>query len=390
MSWVAYVTPMPFPWGQAGSRRIYGVARAMAISGTRVVVASGESEPSAPKVLETFSGGGEIVYQGVGESPAAGATPIQKAIRVFGTWGRRTAEWLEKQPQKPSHVIVYGGGTPYMLRLLSWCRKNDVKLIADVVEWYDPRQLTGGRFGPFNISAKIALRLLYPKCDGVIAISKLLSDYYKDRGCHVITVPPIVDVLSFKSDVCVVNEGGPLRLVYAGTPGNKDSLGEVIAAISELDPAGDLLELIILGPSEEIVRSMSPSGVLPKGVNVVGKVHQSEVGVFVRSADFSVLLREPARFSNAGFPTKFVESLANGVPVIANITSDLGEYLHDMEEGLICEAPSSLAFASVLRRALAVSRKDMHEMRGRARSRALYSFDSGIYADRVSSFLRAL
>ena len=34
-------------------------------------------------------------------------------------------------------LILYHGYTPFVIRLLKWCRKNRVPLIADVVEWYD-------------------------------------------------------------------------------------------------------------------------------------------------------------------------------------------------------------------------------------------------------------
>lgn len=391
MSWIAYVGPFPFPWGQAGSRRMYGVARSLAAAGHTVVVGSGDSEPRSEVLLERTEHQGSIRYIGLGESPAADASIVEKTIRIFWFWGLRTVEWLDAQPVKPSHIIVYGGSAPYMLRLLPWCRKNGVRIIADVVEWYDPRQMTGGVLGPFNISAKIALRYLYPKCDGIVAISSLLANHYGSLGCPVIRVPPTLDVYgSVPGDRGSSDDPDTLTLVYAGTPGKKDLLGNVIAGVARVDPLGSRLKLLVIGPSIEQVRGLLAGQEIPPAVHVLGKVAQSEVTQYVRASDFSVLLREPQYFANAGFPTKFVESMACGVPVIANLTSDLGLYLHDGVEGLVCKDHSVDAFSVALGKALNLSVEQLVAMRVAARQQAERSFDSSVYSESLSAFMERI
>ena len=83
----------------------------------------------------------------------------------------------------------------------------------------------------------------------------------------------------------------------------------------------------------------------------------------VRAADFTVLLRPDARFAHAGFPTKLVESLSLGVPVLANVTSDISEYVRDGREGILLAGPTREAFAAGLRRALAIGRPARLAMR---------------------------
>ena len=53
----------------------------------------------------------------------------------------------------------------------------------------------------------------------------------------------------------------------------------------------------------------------------------------VKGADFTIFVREDTRVNNAGFPTKFAESISCGVPVITNKTSNLSDYLRDGENG---------------------------------------------------------
>jgi hypothetical protein len=57
--------------------------------------------------------------------------------------------WLEAMKEKPDYIIVYGGFYRYANKILKYCKKNNIKIIFDVVEWYEPAQMLGGRFGFF-------------------------------------------------------------------------------------------------------------------------------------------------------------------------------------------------------------------------------------------------
>jgi glycosyltransferase involved in cell wall biosynthesis len=390
-NWIAYVGPFPFPWGQAGSRRMCGVARSLAESGNRIVIGGGDSLPVAETDLNEGEVDGRVRYLGLGESPGESTSLIKKSIHIFWSWGAKTVAWLDSQEIKPSHVFVYGGSAQYMLRLLPWCKRHGIPLIADVVEWYDPRQMSGGVLGPFNLSAKFALRFLYPRCDGVVAISQLLADYYEAKGCPVVRVPPTVDITRIDiggrdPSLC----DGRMRLIYAGTPGKKDLLGNIIKAAASVDPLGARLKLLVMGPTLKEVKQMMGGAELPVCAEVLGRVDQSLIADYIRSSDFSVLLREPLRFANAGFPTKFVESISNGTPVMANLTSDLGLYLHDGIEGLVCVDCSTEALIAVLNRALLLSPVELGAMRLAARDQAERSFDFRVYGKPLSDFLERI
>lgn len=107
--WIAYVGPFPFPSGMAGSRRMLGVALSFADAGIRVVVGSGEPSPRQITPLDKVEPSASVGYIGLDESPAKGASVMQKAVRVFWSWGTRTVAWLDAQPAKPDCVVVYGG-----------------------------------------------------------------------------------------------------------------------------------------------------------------------------------------------------------------------------------------------------------------------------------------
>lgn len=387
--WVAYIGHFLFPWGQAASRRVYGNARSLTRAGYNVVVASGSVLPTSITPLECLDGEGSLAHIGLGTCPNQNDKQWQKALKLLFTDSQSTIDWLEAQPRKPSHIILYGGYTPYLLRLLPWCRRHHIPLIADVVEWYQPEH-HGGTFGLTNINSSIAMRYLFHKCDGIIAISSYLADYFGKSGCPILRVPPTLDLSSpLATTDARRGEDRPLTLIYAGSPGKKDLLAHVVRGIELADPQGRQIRLLVLGPDSTQVRSLLGGGALPAFVQVLGKIEQTEVAQLYQEADFSVLLREPLRFAQAGFPTKFVESLANGTPVIANITSDLGEYLDDGSEGLVSSDHSPQAFAQAVGRALALSPGERSEMRQKARFQAERSFDFRNYSNLFASFLES-
>ena len=74
----------------------------------------------------------------------------------------------------------------------------------------------------------------------------------------------------------------------------------------------------------------------------------------VAASDFTILLRPVSRFSLAGFPTKLAESMACGVPIIGNLTSNIGDYVHKGVEGVLVANETPEAFAEGLLRARAL------------------------------------
>ncbi|WP_018787764.1 glycosyltransferase [Micromonospora sp. CNB394] len=388
--WVACVGPIAFPWGEPGSRRVFGLVASLAAAGRNVVVASGDPGPRLPVPLHV-DGAGSVCHVGLGEAPPSGAGPLRASARMFLTWGRRTVRWLDEQPTKPSHVLLHGGQAQYAHRLLRWCHRNGVPLVADVVDWYNGRYVRGGVLGPLNISMQTALRHHYPRCDAVIAISSLLERHYLSRVGAVIRIPPTTDVQHTPVGPPRTCRGPALTLVYAGSPGrnNKDLLATVMTAVGKANSADVRVELRIIGPSADEVRSMA-GGQVPEGVRVMGRMAQRQVPAALREADFTVLLRRPERASDAGFSTKFCESLANGVPVLANLTSDMGSYLRDGVEGLVCPDYSVTGLMRTVQRAARLTDRDLTMMRLAAREQALKSFDYRMYADSLDAFFDAV
>lgn len=381
--------PFSFPDGGAAARRILGNALSLRAAGYDVLIGSGQLPRAGPEV-HMYQ---DIPVFSTGERTAENYPTLIKHVLYF-TSGKKTLAWLDSLNPRPVAVILYSGYSPYLLRLLPWCQRNRIPLIFDAVEWYDPSHVPGGALSPYRWNIELAMRHLNIKARNVLAISSFLQRYYLTRGCTVLRVPPTLDTQSIKPRLGSLT-GPRITIGYTGTPGRKDLFDSYIEGILRVDPEGKRLRLRVAGLSKEEVMvcpAIRQRGytIIPTCIEAIGKVPHATALDLIRDADYSVLLRPPLRYAQAGFPTKVVESLALGTPVICNLTSDLGDYIHDCIEGIVCDDWSVESFTVALDRALSISVEEYQRMRVAARSRAEESFDYRRHSGRLAEYIEGL
>lgn len=385
--WIAYVGPVDFPEGGAAARRILGNARALVSAGYDVVIISGQRPAPGCEIFDVAPG---IRCVSVNERDAE---HLPKAVRYmrYALMGARSRRWLDSRTCLPAAVILYSGYSPYLMQFMGWARRRSVALLFDAVEWYASPTLPAFMISPYLWNTEFAMRVLIPQLDGVVAISRALECYYRARGVPVGRVPPLFDPVEILPSVSEPVAGAPLKLVYSGSPGRKDLIDMVIEAVIRRDAGTGCLRLEIVGLSEEELRSRAPlrkrDGVIPDCLVAHGRVSHARSMELVGRADFTVFLRHVDRVSTNGFPTKFVESLALGTPVITNITSDLAEHLHDGQTGLVCQEPTPSGLAVALDRALELDACVRNAMRQAARAEAERAFSYGAYVETLGGLI---
>lgn len=387
---VVYVGPMYFPNGGAGARRILGNALSFISAGYEVLIGSGQLPENGVEIMD---------YQGIkvyslGERIAENKPVLLKHLTYSGM-GIRTIQWLKTLNPKPDAIVLYSGDFPYLIRLIPWCRSEKIPLIYEACEWFDPVNVPGGRFSPYMLNHEITMRFLVQRVRNVLSISSFLDLHYRQRGCETVVIPPTIDSQRFLPVEKGDRNASLINISYTGSPGKKDLFDNYLEAFLQADKEGKYFKFNVAGLRETDILNY-PSlkkrniTILPGFINCLGLVSHEKAINLVGLSDFSVLLRYPKRYAFAGFPTKVVESMIMGTPVICNLTSDLHKYVIDGETGIICKDHNVKSLIDALMRVRELPSGKIKIMGQNARRVAETSFDYRNFSDIIDDFMKRL
>lgn len=374
---IAYVGLFQFPYGQAASKRVLGNVILFQNLGYDVVVGHGgiiKADQIQNDMVNVKSYGLDELF--------LRTSGLARLFNFLFRSGDNTINWLKSLDNKPDYVIVYGGYYRYASKILKYCKKNNIKIIFDIVEWYEPAQMVGGKYGFFYNSFLLAFKYVYSKADGIIAISSSLKNVFNKNTT--VIIPPLV---AAQIDEPYIENNETLSLIYAGNIGNKDSLYEIIQVVENLFK-GNNIRLDIFGPSEAELKIKYSIEEFGEEIQIHGKVNQEEINSYIAKADFTIFTRPNTHCNKYGFPSKFVESLSLGVPVVTNLTSDIGGYLKDGYNGFVVKDNSKQAIEVCIRKMLQMSLEQKKSMKKNAIISAdeYFSSKSSLLRKNVSEF----
>ncbi len=270
--------------------------------------------------------------------------------------------------------------------------KNSLPLLYDSNEWYSPEQFKHGEKSYAYREKNRLVTKIIDKSYSVVAISRFLEEYYRSKNIQVFRLP-ILCAVNKEIMPKIRHEG--LHLFYAGAPGKKDLIANVLKAVLLLSPElQEKVRITLMGATRDHLIGYcgisadlldSCSGFL----ELCGRVSRLEVLEKLREADFTLLPRDASlRYAKAGFPSKVVESLAHSTPILCNLSSDLELYLKDGENALIAEDHTPESLAKVIKRAIALTAEEKEWMFEKSYNTAKCFFDYRIYKESFSEFIQ--
>ena len=304
--------------------------------------------------------------------------------------GRNASSFVRRNLNRFDVVVASFLPSDATAKIKEMCRETGITFAVDCTEWYTPEEFPGGETDSAYLDHVRLLTEIIDPSVKVIAISSYLEHYFEEKGCEVLRVPSVLDIAALEPEQPFASKHESVSIMYAGSPAKKDSLGVILKAIELLnDDTLERLTFDFYGVGDVDLRGYMSEGVkLPLCVRAHGRVSREEVVSSLHHSDFTVLMRDPGkRFAQAGMPTKVTESLGCGTPVIANITSDLGDYLKDGEDALIVEDYSAEACARALRKAAGLTASERAAMRIKSCAAARAGLDYRVYADSLDVFL---
>lgn len=329
----------------AASTRIGNYARALACSGVDVKVVIAKRTEVYGQATSNIEGDGLfycIPFHYVSGTPGRSRSLVRRKCRdfldVFAT-----LRFLRKELKEGDAVIGYLDDHPFLVScLLKWCSSHKVKYVSELCEYpYEAgRSITLLK----KIERQYALKCLFPRFDGVIAISEYLAAFARSHckvGCKVGKVPILVDFDAF--NIPDSSQDPPVPYIFhCGTLYDKkdgfcDMLEAFGRAVSEF---GINARFVSTGSIDE---AQNPARVqelivryhLESLVQFVGYVQGKAKSELLSRASL-VIINKPDNLQNrSGFSTKLGEYLAAGKPVIHTAVGEAMYYLKDGENALV-------------------------------------------------------
>lgn len=271
--------------------------------------------------------------------------------------------------QKPHIVIAYNHPAIALNKLSGYCKSNGIKIIADCTEWYEPH---GTWLFKLIKGWDVKKRMYQSHCktDGVIAISKFLYDFYKERGIHTLQLPPLVDKQEAKWRQTIEQQDNIIRIIFAGSVGGgyKDRLDLIIESLERVAAAtiNTRIALDVIGINEDQYKKtfarwhIKP---VPTFVHFHGRISHEKVIALLMNADFQLFIRDKCLANTAGFPTKFVETISAGTLVLTNESSNITDYLKEGVNGFILDNNNMRCLVESLKKPLSMRKEDITKMK---------------------------
>ena len=293
-------------------------------------------------------------------------------------------------------LICYNLTFSFSRWLIPFCKRFNKKLVVDVTEWYSAQEMPGGRWSPIYWMSEYYMKHTLTKIPNRILISSYLAKHYP-QGNNIL-LPPLIDIQDAKwmpqgfdyPESVVKNQG--IRVLYSGTPDNKDLLGQLIRATLAVLEESKKIQIIVAGVNEvqglSFFEKKSDFYENKEHFVFLGRIPQDAVPSYYQIADFSAIIRERTRKNMAGFPTKMAESMAAGCPVIASDFSDIVSYVEDGKNGILLNGCSVEAIADGLKRILSLSPEQINAMKLAAKQCGNNRFDYRNHIDSFNAFIK--
>lgn len=372
-----------YPEGDAGAIRQHAFSKNIKDLGYRpIIIGMGKTTKFKKKIYD------QIEYYSLRYA--------NKKI-VFRIFGRlffflNMKKILNKYSSKKIAGILIVSGDKNTFRCIEkYAKKNNIQLYHDSVEWYSESEFTlGSKDTAYKHNNDINTKYIDQKYK-VFAISSYLEKHFKSKGVNAIRIPVIMDIPNIYNKINKSNKN-KIKFLYAGHMGSKDHIDQFIKAISILSPKDQLkIEFNILGVTYDQYKSkygIINQNLLNDIIFFRGRVSRNEVMDYLTNTDFTVLFRpSEERYAKAGFPTKSVESLSTGTPILCNLSSDLGMYLVDGKNSILVNQPTEKELKNAIKRILTLNKKQLEQMQMLSYETAINNFDRTRYLDDFRNFL---
>jgi glycosyltransferase involved in cell wall biosynthesis len=286
--------------------------------------------------------------------------------------------------------IIHARG--YVSAFIASCLKKTtrIKFIFDMRGFWVEEKVDAGFWSKKSIGYKLAKSLekvMLDSADRIVVLTEkarlFLASQIPKKNDIIEVIPTCVDLNNFKPLEGLKKDSlqDKLVILYSGSIGTfygfKDAV-EFFKVLLGKEQRSFFLGLINNQPdaAENILKA---DGLPPHSYRILSLNHM-EVSNWVKEADVSLIFYHRDNSYAGCWPTKFAESLACGVPVIANKNiGDCDDIIEKEKIGFILEDFTNSEYKKVIDKFLPVLKdRDLLRIRCRNVAERLFSLDNGI------------
>ncbi len=232
----------------------------------------------------------------------------------------------------------------------------------------------------------------YRQAAAVVGISPGMRDLLVSRGADPHTSDYVYNwadesVVQGPIPVPVRSPGEPLHLMYAGNLGLAQDLGNVLTAVSMLDPDTVRLTLVGAGAALEALRAQA-DGLGLSNVAFHPAVERSELPALMSGAHVHLISLADEELFRITMPSKAQFLLAAGVPILCSAPGEVAGTVEQAGAGLSCAPADPTALAAAIERIRAMPDADLTAMGARGRAFYVENMSEQVGGDKLMSILQ--
>ena len=317
-------------------------------------------------------------------------TSIKKLLEIIGHIKR----------DKILAIICYNFPSIPLLKIQKYCKRNNIFQISDTTEWYSNMSNSMARNFVKHLDTTLRMRFVQFQSDGLITTSKYLTNFYSNKVKNIVEIPTLFDSNISRS----FNQEKKIKFIYAGVPFDrnlplnkrhliKDRLDKVVVMFSKLGRKKNNFILNIFGLTKIDYLKVFPEHecMLDDNIDLIrfhGRVSNTIIKQQTLLSDFSVFIRNIDRTIEAGFPTKFSESISMGTPVICNRISCIDDYMFEGKNCFEIDKDSEKKQFQKLSYILSMKKNSINQMKSFCINNNIFHFKN--YIKKLELFINSL
>ena len=237
--------------------------------------------------------------------------------------------------KKKSNIIIYYGTDLFVeLQLITLCYLFNVVILKEQSE--KPFLYNSFKLLPKKIVKFLYVKFIFKGYSGVLAMTQPIRTYFNAIGVSLDKIVIINHTVNLdRYDFTLENNFKPYFAYTGGLNEKKDGVLSLLEALAIVKSKYSEIKLKVAGfgsvSDVKLFKDKIEDLGVEKNVDYLGSIQSGDAIKLIQNATGLMSLRPNSIQARYGFPTKIVEYLGTGNPIITTITGDLRFFLINNE-----------------------------------------------------------